>query len=61
MTACGIGIGSDAANETAGTEPEVIETAQLLLKLGANPKAGSRRPEDLPPSESKLNKPAELR
>jgi len=36
MTACGIGIGSDAANETAGTEPEVIEAAQLLLKLGAD-------------------------
>src|SRR5206468_699114 len=36
MTACGIGIGSDAADETAGTEPEVIEAAQLLLKLGAD-------------------------
>jgi ankyrin repeat protein len=35
-----------------------LDTAELLLKLGANPKAGSRRPEDLPPSESKLNKPA---
>ena len=36
MVACGIGIGSDAANETAGTEPEVIEAVQLLLKLGAD-------------------------
>ena len=36
MTACGIGIGSDAADETAGTEPEVIEAVQLLLKLGAD-------------------------
>ena len=36
MVACGIGVGSAAANETAGTEPEVIEAAQLLLKLGAD-------------------------
>ena len=36
MVACGIGIGSDAANETAGTEPEVLEAAQLLIKLGAD-------------------------
>jgi len=36
MTASGIGIGSDAADETAGTEPEVIEAVQLLLKLGAD-------------------------
>jgi ankyrin repeat protein len=35
-----------------------LDTAELLLKLGANPKVGTRRPEDLPPSESKLNKPA---
>ncbi len=38
-----------------------LDTAQLLLKLGASPKVGSRRPEDLPPSESNLNKPAVLR
>ena len=36
MVACGIGVGSDAANETAGTEPEVLEAAQLLLKLGVD-------------------------
>jgi ankyrin repeat protein len=35
-----------------------LDTAALLLQLGANPKAGKRRPEDLPPSESKLNAPA---
>jgi ankyrin repeat protein len=35
-----------------------LDTAALLLKLGADPKIGSRRPEDLPPSESKLNAPA---
>ena len=29
-----------------------LETAALLLKLGADPKVGSRRPEDLPPSEA---------
>jgi ankyrin repeat protein len=29
-----------------------LDTAQLLATLGANPKAGSRRPEDLPPSEA---------
>jgi ankyrin repeat protein len=28
-----------------------LETAALLLKLGADPKAGKRRPEDVPPSE----------
>ena len=28
------------------------DTAKLLVRLGANPKAGSRRPEDLPPSEA---------
>jgi ankyrin repeat protein len=36
MAACGIGVGSDAANEVAGEEPEVLEAAQLLLKLGAD-------------------------
>jgi ankyrin repeat protein len=35
-----------------------LDTAALLLQLGADPKAGSRRAEDLPPSESKLNAPA---
>jgi ankyrin repeat protein len=35
MVACGIGVGSDAANEVAGEEPEVLEAAGLLLKLGA--------------------------
>ena len=36
MTACGIGIGGAEADETAGTEPEVIEAVQLLLRLGAD-------------------------
>jgi ankyrin repeat protein len=36
MVACGIGVGSAAANETAGTEPEVLEAAQLALELGAD-------------------------
>lgn len=36
MVACGIGVGSDAANEVAGEEPEVLEAAKLLLKLGAD-------------------------
>ena len=36
MVACGIGVGSDAANETAGEEPEVLEAAELLLKLGVD-------------------------
>jgi ankyrin repeat protein len=31
------------------------ETAALLLKLGADPKAGQRRPEDLPPSEEQAD------
>ena len=35
MVACGIGVGSAAANEVAGEEPEVLEAAELLLKLGA--------------------------
>ena len=34
MVACGIGVGSLAANETAGEEPEVLEAAQLCLDLG---------------------------
>ena len=29
-----------------------LDTAALLLKLGADPKVGKRRPEDLPPSEA---------
>src|SRR5882762_8086919 len=37
-----------------------LETAELLVKLGADPKAGTRRAVDLPPSESQLNKPAVL-
>ena len=36
MVACGIHVGSDAANEVAGEESEVLEAAQLLLKLGAS-------------------------
>ena len=36
MVVCGIGVGSAAANEVAGEEPEVLEAAQLLLKLGAD-------------------------
>ena len=36
MVACGIGVGSAAANETAGEEPEVLEAAQLALDLGAD-------------------------
>ena len=36
MVACGVGVGSAAANETAGTEPEVLEAIQLLLELGVN-------------------------
>lgn len=36
MAACGIGVGSAAANEVAGEEPEVLETARLLLELGAD-------------------------
>jgi uncharacterized protein len=34
MVACGLGVGSAAANETAGTEPEVLEAAKLLVELG---------------------------
>jgi ankyrin repeat protein len=34
-----------------------LDTAALLLKLGANPKAGSRRPVDLPPSEEATRRP----
>jgi len=36
MAACGIGVGSAAANEVAGEEPEVLEAAKYLLKLGAD-------------------------
>ncbi len=36
MVACGIGVGSAAANEVAGEEPEVLDAAKLLLKLGAD-------------------------
>jgi len=36
MAATGIGIGGAAADETAGTEPEVLEAAQLAIELGAD-------------------------
>ena len=36
IVACGIHVGSDAANEFAGEESEVLEAARLLLKLGAD-------------------------
>lgn len=36
MVACGIGVGTAAANETAGEESEILEVAQLLLDLGAD-------------------------
>jgi ankyrin repeat protein len=35
IAACGIHVGSDQATEVAGEEPEVLEAAELLLKLGA--------------------------
>ncbi len=34
--ACGIGVGGSAANEVAGTEPEVLEAVKILLDLGAD-------------------------
>jgi ankyrin repeat protein len=36
MAACGIGIGSAAANEVAGEEAEVLEAAQFLITRGAD-------------------------
>ena len=36
IAACGIHVGSDQATEVAGGEPEVLEAAALLLKLGAD-------------------------
>jgi len=36
IAACGVGIGGAEADEVAGTEPEVLEAAQLLLDLGAD-------------------------
>jgi ankyrin repeat protein len=36
IVACGIHVGSDQATEVAGDESEVLEAAQLLLKLGAD-------------------------
>jgi len=36
MAACGIGVGSAQATEVAGEEPEVLEAAAYLLKLGAD-------------------------
>src|SRR6266513_3488500 len=36
IAACGVGIGGAEADEVAGTEPEVLEAAQFLLKLGAD-------------------------
>jgi ankyrin repeat protein len=36
MAAAGIGVGGAAANEVAGTEPEVLEASQFLLELGAD-------------------------
>jgi len=36
IAACGIHVGSDQATEAAGEEPEVLEAAQMLLRLGAD-------------------------
>jgi ankyrin repeat protein len=36
IAACGIHVGSDQATEVAGEEPEVLEAAALLLRLGAD-------------------------
>jgi hypothetical protein len=33
-----------------------LDTAELMLKLGADPRAGKRRPEDLPPSEEQATR-----
>ena len=35
-----------------------LDTAQLLLTLGADPRAGKRRPQDVPPSEEQRQKAA---
>jgi ankyrin repeat protein len=45
IAACGVGIGGAEADEVAGTEPEVLEAAQLLLKLGADVNAVDARGE----------------
>ncbi len=36
IVACGIHVGSDAANEVAGEESEVLKAVQLLLKVGTD-------------------------
>ena len=36
IVACGIHVGSDQATEAAGEEPEVLEAAKMLLRLGAD-------------------------
>jgi ankyrin repeat protein len=36
IVACGIHVGSDQATEAAGEEPEVLEAATMLLRLGAD-------------------------
>ena len=35
-----------------------LDTARLLLELGADPRAGKRRPQDVPPSEEQRQKSA---
>src|SRR5436190_11515279 len=34
IAACGLNVGSDAANEVPGEEPEILEVAKFLLELG---------------------------
>ena len=36
IAACGLNVGSDAANEVPGEEPEILEVAKFLLDLGAD-------------------------
>jgi len=36
IAACGVGIGGADSDEVAGTEPEVLEAAKVLLELGAD-------------------------
>lgn len=61
MAACGIGVGSAAANEVAGEEPEVLAAARYLLQLGADVNAVDATGETAMHGAAYKNLPAVIR
>jgi len=57
IAACGLNVGSDAANEVPGEEPEILEVAKFLLDLGLDINAVDKNGESTMHSAALKNLP----